>query len=117
MKDPALYLVHIAESIAKIERYTKNDPAALADAMVYDAVLRNLQTLSEAAQKLPDDVKQRHPTIPWQNIAGFRNVLVHDYLNGIDIAIIRRVIAQELPALKAAVLAELPENVRRDIEG
>lgn len=113
MKDPALYLVHIAESIAKIERYTGNDPATMGDAMVYDAVLRNLQTLSEAAQKLPEAIKLRHPEIPWQNIAGFRNVLVHDYLNGIDPGIIRRVIAQELPALKAAVLVEMPEDVRQ----
>lgn len=115
MKDPTLYLVHIAESIAKIERYTGNVPARLSDAMVYDAVLRNLQTLSEAAQKLPPEIKQRHPDIPWQNIAGFRNILVHDYLNGIDVGIILRVLSHELPALKAAVLSELPKNVRQEI--
>ncbi len=106
MKDATLYLLHIAESIARIERYTAG--ASLAeDTVIYDAVLRNLQTLSEATQRLPDDFKARHPGIPWQRIAGFRNILVHGYLGGIDAAVVQTVVTAELPPLKAAVAAEL----------
>jgi uncharacterized protein with HEPN domain len=48
-----------------------------------------------------------NPNIPWQRIAGFRNILVHDYLGGIDATLVWRVIEAELPALKEAVLKEL----------
>ncbi|WP_172822329.1 HepT-like ribonuclease domain-containing protein [Magnetospirillum moscoviense] len=62
-----------------------------------------------AAQRLPDDVKARHPEIPWQRIAGFRNILVHDYLGGIDNSLVWRVIQDELPRLKGVVAAELAD--------
>jgi len=73
------------------------------DEILYDAALRNLQTLSEATQRLPDDVKLSHPAIPWKEISGFRNILVHDYLGSIDPAVIKRVIEQSVPELEAAI--------------
>lgn len=111
IKDPALYLIHIIEAIEKIQRYTASGKSAFcSDQMVFDAVLRNLQTMSEATQRLPQDVKARHPRIAWSKIAGFRNILVHDYLGDIDAEIVWNVVAKELPALKAAVLTEVPKN-------
>jgi uncharacterized protein with HEPN domain len=108
MKDPKLYLLHIAECIARIERYTAGGLGALeGETLILDAVLRNLQTLSEATQRLPDEVKARYGDIPWQRIAGFRNILVHDYLGDLDTGIVWRVIETELPVLKAAITAEL----------
>lgn len=108
MKDPKLYLLHIIECIDKIDRYTVSGREAMAeDSLIYDAVLRNLQTLSEATQRLPDELKSRHPEIPWSRIAGFRNILVHDYLGGIDAGVIWKVVLNELPSLKAAVLSEM----------
>jgi uncharacterized protein with HEPN domain len=50
------------------------------DRKTQSAVLRELQTLSESTQKLSDEFKEKHPEVPWQNIAGFRNILVHGYL-------------------------------------
>jgi uncharacterized protein with HEPN domain len=108
MKDPRLYLLHISECIAKIERFTAGGVECFTvDSPVYDAVLRNLQTLSESCQRLPDEIKACHQDIPWQRIGGFRNVLVHDYLGGIDPAVVWSVVEAELPRLKTAVLAEL----------
>lgn len=108
MKDPKLYLLHIAECIARIERYTSGGRDCLGtDTLILDAVLRNLQTLSEATQRLPDEVKERHPDIPWLRIAGFRNILVHNYLGELDAGIVWRVIEVELPVLAAAIAAEL----------
>lgn len=52
--------------------------------MLYDAALRNLQTLSEATQLLPEDKKAAFPAIPWREISGLRNILVHNYLGNID---------------------------------
>jgi uncharacterized protein with HEPN domain len=108
MKDARLYLLHIAEGLAKIERYAAAEGGPLdADGMAYDAILRNLQTLSEATQRLPNEVKARHPGIPWERIAGFRNILVHGYLGGIDPSVVENVIRVQLPALGLAVKAEL----------
>ncbi|MBF0372068.1 MAG: DUF86 domain-containing protein [Alphaproteobacteria bacterium] len=108
MKDARLYLLHIDECLEKIERYTTGGRTTIeGDTLIYDAVLRNLQTLSEATQRLPDDVKARHPGVPWQRIAGFRNILVHQYLGGIDAAIVWNVVEAELPRLGRAISAEL----------
>ncbi len=96
--------MHIIESIERIERYVGQGQSE----MIYDAVLRNLQTLCESARRLSDDIKARHPDIPWSRIIGFRNILVHDYLGGIEPNIVWRVVDGELPPLKAALLNELP---------
>jgi uncharacterized protein with HEPN domain len=77
------YALHILDAIAKIQRIRMRGDIA-ADEVLYDAALRNLQTLSEATQLLPDDRKAAFPNIPWQKISGFRNILVHNYLGDID---------------------------------
>lgn len=81
MKDPKLYLHHILECIERIEAYTQgNQELFLTDMKTQDAVLRNLQIMAESTQKLPPQWKEAHPNIPWQQIGGFRNRLVHEYL-------------------------------------
>lgn len=96
------YALHILDAIAKIRLIgTRGDIGT--DEILYDAALRNLQTLSEATQRLPDDVKLKHPAIPWREISGFRNILVHDYLGSIDPAVIKRVIEERIPELEAAI--------------
>lgn len=81
MKDDRLYLVHVLECIDRIERYTAEGKMAfMADERTQDAVLRNLQVLSESTQRLSADLKSAHPEVDWRGISGFRNVLVHDYL-------------------------------------
>ncbi len=55
--------------------------------------------MSESAQRLSDDLKQKYPDIEWHSIAGFRNVLVHDYL-GIDFDVVWRVVQNNVPELK-----------------
>lgn len=105
MKDDKLYLIHIAECIERIESYVDkmNRESFMASPIVQDAVLRNLQILAESTQRLSDETKQAQPQIDWFKIAGFRNILVHDYL-GVDIATIWNIIANEIPVLKKAVL-------------
>ncbi len=96
------YALHILDAIAKIRLIgTRGDICT--DEILYDASLRNLQTLSEATQRLPDDLKLKHPAIPWREISGFRNILVHDYLGSIDPAVIKRVIEENVPELEAAI--------------
>lgn len=77
------YALHILDAIAKIRRIQTRGDLTLDD-VLYDATLRNLQTLSEATQLLPDEKKAVYPAIPWREISGFRNILVHNYLGSID---------------------------------
>lgn len=78
-KDWEVYAKHVRDTIAKIERIQQRGDLTK-DEGLYDATLRNLQTLPEATQRLPDAVKQRFPEIPWKEISGFRHILVHNYL-------------------------------------
>lgn len=98
-----LYAEHVAECIGRIERYTADGRAAFfVDEKTQDAVLRNLQTLAESTQRLSDAARARHPEIDWRAIAGFRNVVVHDYL-GVDLGQIWAVVAEDLPILGDAI--------------
>ena len=73
-------LEHIQECIRRIEENTEGGrDAFLSSHTLQDAVLRNLQTLSEATQRLSDTSKEAHPEIERVQIAAFRNVLVHDF--------------------------------------
>ncbi len=70
--------------------------------LVQDAVIRNLQTLTESSQRLSNEIKATEPQIPWRELAGFRNVIVHGYL-GVDLSAVWLVVEQDLPALGAAI--------------
>ncbi len=70
--------------------------------MVQDAVVRKLQTLTKSSQRLWGPIKATEPLVPWRELAGFRNVLVHGYL-GTDMQAVWSVVEQDLPALAAAM--------------
>jgi uncharacterized protein with HEPN domain len=110
MKDDAVYLRHIAECIRRIEENTAaGREQFFTSTALQDATLRNLQTMSEATQRLSDGAKSTHPETEWIRIGAFRNVLAHNYL-GIDLALIWQVIERDLPELKRAVV-EMLQNL------
>jgi uncharacterized protein with HEPN domain len=74
--------------------------------MVQDAVLRRLETLADAARRLSDELKTRHPQIPWRAIYGFRNIAAHGYLL-IDLARVWTTVQDYLPVLQSVVSDEL----------
>lgn len=109
MKDNRLYLIHIQDCLTRIELYTvEGKDAFLADIKTQDAVLRNLQTLAESTQRLSDELKAAHPDIDWRRIAGFRNVIVHDYLS-VNLVRVWEIIERNLPELKGKILLILQE--------
>jgi uncharacterized protein with HEPN domain len=73
-----------------------------ASRLVHDAVIRNLQTLAESSQRLSSEIKGTEAQIPWRELSGFRNVIVHGHL-GVDLGAVWPVVEQDLPALSAAV--------------
>lgn len=96
------YALHIQDTIEKIRRIEQRGDLTQ-DEILYDATLRNLQTLSEATQQIPEDRKQQFPAIPWKEISGFRNILVHNYLGDIDAQTVQAVVSDHLPTLYSAI--------------
>lgn len=103
MKDDRIYLLHIRECLDRIKQYTASGrDRFLSDTLIQDGVIRNLQTLAESSRRLSDLIKLKHQEVDWRNIAGFRNVVVHDYL-GIDVEQIWDIVEQDLPKLRATI--------------
>lgn len=100
--DQAL-LDHILECIEHAEEYTASGRDEFeSSTMVQDATVRKLQVLAESTQRLSEEIKSTEPEIPWRQIAGFRNTLVHGYLD-IDEKLVWVVIEDDLPGLKEAI--------------
>jgi uncharacterized protein with HEPN domain len=70
--------------------------------MAQDAVIRNFEVIGEATKRLSDAIRNRRPDIPWREIAGFRDVLIHDYM-GVNLRRVWLVVEQHLPALRDAL--------------
>lgn len=76
------------------------------------AVIRALEVIGEAAKHLPMSVQQHSPEVPWRNIVGMRDVLIHHYF-GVDLEVVWKTVQQDLPRLRVAVarmLADLDEE-------
>ena len=99
----AVLVGYMLERIARIVEYTGGERQRFESSpMVQDAVVRNLQILTESSQRLSDVVKATEPGVPWRELAGFRNVVVHGYL-GMDLGIVWAIIERDLPSLAAAL--------------
>ena len=94
-------MIHFSQ---KVLRYTQNlDQAAfINNEPYYDATLRNLELIGEAATNIPENIKTNHPEIPWRQIIATRNRIIHGYL-GIDNDIIWSIITDEIPELLTAL--------------
>jgi uncharacterized protein with HEPN domain len=100
-REPFLLIQDMLESIQKIKSYTlgmtwqdfQNDDKTI------DAVIRNFEIIGEAANRVPDDIKDRNEQINWHKIRGFRNRIVHDYM-GVDLQIIWHIIENSLKELQ-----------------
>ena len=99
-----LYVNDMIEFAEKVQLYTDgiDQDAFLSDALTYDATLRNLELIGEAATHVPDTVRKAHPEIPWTAIIAVRNRLAHGYM-GIDNDIIWSLILDAVPALLPAL--------------
>jgi len=103
MKEDRLYLEHIREAIDKIRTYTASGrDAFLRSGLVQDAVMRNFEIIGEATKRLSETAKRRCPEVPWRRVAGFRDVLIHDYM-GVDATEVWNVVETHLPALRDTV--------------
>ena len=106
---PRLLLEDILESANKIIAYTQglSYEQFLADGKTIDAVIRNFEIIGEAANRLPEEVRDQYPNIDWHRIRGFRNRIVHDYM-GIDYKIVWLIKDNFLPSMIEEIRSILP---------
>jgi uncharacterized protein with HEPN domain len=103
-RDLLLYLEDMLEAASKATRYVgeMTFEQFVANELVFDAVVRNLEIIGEAARHVPDEMRERYPDVPWSKLVGFRNVLAHAYAD-LDEALIWDTIINKLPSLVAQV--------------
>ena len=103
MNKDRLYLESIRDCLERIAEYTESGEAAfLASRLIQDGVIRNLEVIGEATKNLSEYMRAANPSIPWRQIAGMRDVLIHDYLK-VNLSGVWRTVDSDLPPLDAAV--------------
>ncbi len=100
-KDIKVFLKHILDSISLIENYTSqiSKRQFLKSPQIQDAVLRRLEIIGEATKNIPDDFRKGYPDIPWREMAGMRDILIHEYF-GVDLDLTWTTVKESLPNLK-----------------
>jgi uncharacterized protein with HEPN domain len=96
-----LYLRHMLDAISRIEAYTRNMTCEqfLASDLHQDAVIRQIEVIGKAAKKTSSELRAARPEIPWRDVAGMRDKLIHDYF-GVDLDAVWDTAQKDIPALK-----------------
>ncbi|MDH4120229.1 MAG: DUF86 domain-containing protein [Deltaproteobacteria bacterium] len=105
MKDDQFYLIHIRECLEWIEKFTSEGKKGfLSDKKTQDAGLRNIEVIGEAVKHLSSEYRNAHAGIPWKQMAGMRDKLIHEYF-GVNLDLVWEVVEKEIPKLKKELFA------------
>ena len=113
-RDDSVYLSHILDSISQLEEYTEGltKEEFLARWFVQDGTIRQIEIVGEAIKNVSETLKVRYPDIPWKEIAGMRDKLIHNYF-GVDINAVWDAVKKDIPILNDEILKimEISEKV------
>ena len=103
-RNPLFFLEDIKLAVNKILKYTENMDFEEfgSDEKTIDAVERNFEIIGEAVKNLPEEIKNNYPNVPFKQIAGMRDKLIHDYF-GVDYEIVYKTIKDKLPEFKSQI--------------
>lgn len=103
-KTPLLYIAHISDAIKSIQTQMKGiTKEQFADSeLMQGFVERKLEIIGEETKRIPDDFKKDHPNIPWKDMAGMRDILIHQYTE-VDGDIVWKTIIQKIGPLKESI--------------
>ena len=106
-----MYIVHIQERIGRILEFTAGGRENFLDSpIIQDAVLRNFEVIGEAVKQLSAEIKARYSDVNWRDVAGLRDVLIHNYI-GVNLDMVWHIIQDDLPILERTINA-----MRTDLE-
>ncbi len=100
-RDDRVYLVHILEAMEQIELYVQglNHDTFMQTRLIQDGVIRQLEIIGEATKNLSDATRNNSPEVPWRDMAGMRDILIHQYF-GVDMSAVWDTVMQDIPELK-----------------
>lgn len=103
-KDDSVYLRHIIDAINRIEEYTEgvNQRDFISSNLIQDGVIRQIQIIGEATKRLSEKIIDKYRDIPWKDMAGMRDKLIHDYF-GIDVEAVWKTVENDIPFLKSQI--------------
>lgn len=109
---PETFIEHILECLERIEEYTEGITKEdfINSVQLQDAVIRRIEIIGEAVKNLPMETKNKYSNIPWKEIAGMRDVLIHGYF-GVDLELTWNVVEKEVQKLKDSM-----RRVKKDLE-
>ena len=110
MNKDRLYLESIRDCLERIAEYTAGgEQEFMASRLIQDGVVRNLEVIGEATKNLSSELRQANPAIPWRQIAGMRDVLIHDYLK-VNVSRVWLTVSSDLPELRKTVTKLLDQG-------
>jgi uncharacterized protein with HEPN domain len=100
-KDDSIYLKHILDAISRIEEYTRGiqKDYFIKNHLIQDGVIRQMEIIGEATKRMSDEARTKHSEIPWKDMAGLRDKLIHGHF-GVDLDAVWDTVRVDVPRLK-----------------